>query len=728
MPARAGYIMPRVPPSPIQAAARVANQLPPTSEGWASRCTVTTVKDHGPGSLRQAIAGAGPGCRIHFALPLPATIVLSSTLVITQDVAVVGPGPGQLTVMRSSASNTPDFRIFDVEAGVVTLAGMTIQNGSAYSGSNLHDNLGGGILNYGLLTVSNCVVTGNNALTTDWGTNASPSLSVGFGAGVFSAPGSQLALVNSTISDNYATGAGGGLFTWYADNLVAMGSTLSGNSANVQGGGLNFQGLVGTLQNSTISSNSTPPEAPGSGLLLITFPGESATLTLTACTVAGNFGSTNGACTLAALSGNAGLTNKLLSTLIADNEGPNFFLDGNPVLESFGHNLDSDGTSGLANGVNGDLVGSLASPIDARLGPLQDNGGPTFTMELLPGSPAIDAGACTDANGSPLLVDQRGLPRPQGAGCDIGAYESQPLTLICPPDVVVEFINETGAVATFGVTVTNACPDVTTVLTPPSGSVFPIGVTPVLAQAMDSCSNSAQCGFTVTVLGAQGVKSNVLAELKLLRAGVTNAFDRWELDRAIVDVAASLGLYTPHLRLWLDQTHISRTSGGLVFFYEKDAVKELQKILSSRKSQIPAATAQDIIDRLIRCDRLLAVVSIQDAAAAGLRPGKVALALAMVAKADGEAAAGHYTSAIEHYRIAWRQALSLHLRVRLNPDRTAQVEFAGNESKSYLIEASSDMVHWAPVGTCTEDADGNVAFTDPHPSAGAVRFYRAVEQ
>ncbi len=395
----AGYLTPKVPPAAIrQSAAKPSSEVPYTPRNLTTLHTVTTVNDDGPGSLRQAIAIAAPGDVVNFALNLPATIVLSDTLVISQDLSVVGPGPDKLTVMRSGANKTPSFRIFDVEAGAVTIAGITIRNGSAYSGTYLHDNLGGAILNRGMLTVSNCVITGNSALTTDWGTNG---VSVGFGAGIFSDTGSQLAVLNSTISGNQASGAGGAVCTHYANGFFAEGCTFSGNFAGVQGGGLNFQGLTGTWQNCTVSGNSTPPDGAGSAFLLITFPGESATMTLTACTVARNLGCTNGACILAALPGNAGLTNTLLSTLVADNEGPNFFLDGNPVLQSLGHNLDSDGTSGLVNGANGDLVGTVASPIDAKLSPLQDNGGATLTLALLPGSPALGVGACTDAEARP---------------------------------------------------------------------------------------------------------------------------------------------------------------------------------------------------------------------------------------------------------------------------------------------------------------------------------------
>jgi len=463
--ALAGYITPRVPPAPSKPAALASAGLAYAPNGLPTLRTVTTAHDDGPGSLRHAIAVAAPGDVINFALKLPATIVLTDTLVIDQDLTVLGPGPDKLTVMRGTAPNTPSFRVFDVEAGLVAIAGMTIRNGSAFSGTNLHDNLGGAILNRGMLTVSNCVITGNSAPTTDWGTNVTPSVSVGFGAGIFSDTGSQLALFNSTVSDNQASGAGGAICTLYADRFVAEGCTLSGNFAAVQGGGLNFQGLTATLQNCTISSNATPPDAVGSAFLVITFPGESATLTLTACTVARNVGCTNGACRLAALSGNSGLTNRLLSTLVADNDGPNFFLDGNPVLESLGHNLDSDGTSGLVNGVNGDLVGTLASPTDPKLSPLQDNGGPTLTLALLPGSPALGTGACSDANGAPLTVDQRGLPRPQVTGCDIGAFENQAPTLICPASRTLNRRgSHEGQFATLTATVADADGDALTVI------------------------------------------------------------------------------------------------------------------------------------------------------------------------------------------------------------------------------------------------------------------------
>jgi hypothetical protein len=421
-------ISPRV--SPPASPARVSLSAPAT---LPTVRTVTTVHDHGPGSLRQAIATSAPGDVVRFALKLPAVIVLTDTLVIDQDLTVLGPGPCKLTVMRSGATNTPSFRVFDIEAGVVTLAGITIRNGSAFSGTNIHDNLGGGILNRGNLTVSNCVITGNSAPTTDWGTDAVGfRYSLGFGAGIFSDRG-QLTVVNSTISDNQATAAGGGLCTFETEPFFAQGCVVHDNFAAMQGGGVNFQGRVGTLQNCTVADNTTAADGVSGGIANVAYELEAPTIfTLTACTVAGNAGGPYGAFTIVASNNDLGLTNRLLSTLVASNVGPNFSLFGTLTFQSLGNNLDSDGTSGLVNGANGDLVGTSASPIDALLSPLQDNGGPTLTMALLPGSPALGTGACTDAQGAPLPVDQRGFPRPQVTGCDIGAFENQAPTLICP--------------------------------------------------------------------------------------------------------------------------------------------------------------------------------------------------------------------------------------------------------------------------------------------------------
>lgn len=432
----AGFVSPNVPDSEMESPAIQAGLLgavpPPPPAVW----TVVNTHDAGPGSLRNAISSAAAGDTIQFALHRPAVIILRTNLVIDKNLTILGPGPNKLIVARMFGHHVPSFRVFRVNAGVVTIAGMTIFNGRAINTDGVSDNLGGGIYNRAAasLTVSNCVIA-RNVAPTEAGGN-------GFGGGIFSS--GPLTIVNSTVRDNDATYAGGGICTFHSSKFVAEGCTVNGNFAGIQGGGVNFQGVSGSMKNCTISGNSTPssnsdPEVgAGSGLLHIVFGNEGADLELAACTITRNWGSTIGAVVIAALLGNNGIVTRMIGTLVADNAAPNFFLDRNPVLQSLGYNLDSDGSSGLANGVNGDLVGTPASPIDARLGSLHDNGGPTRTHGLLHGSPALDAGAAVDADGAALTTDQRGFPRPQGAANDIGAFENQPPTVICPHGGTVE--------------------------------------------------------------------------------------------------------------------------------------------------------------------------------------------------------------------------------------------------------------------------------------------------
>jgi hypothetical protein len=107
-----------------------------------------------------------------------------------------------------------------------------------------------------------------------------------------------------------------------------------------------------------------------------------------------------------------------LNVALSTGKGP----DAYGAFNSLGHNL--IGTTNDSSGFTapGDLAGSKASPIDPKLGPLADNGGPTLTMALLPGSPAIDAGNTSLAP----ATDQRGVPRPFSLAADIGAFEFWP--------------------------------------------------------------------------------------------------------------------------------------------------------------------------------------------------------------------------------------------------------------------------------------------------------------
>src|SRR5262245_33859301 len=100
--------------------------------------TVTTTADSGPGSLRNAIATAAVGETIDFAVT--GTITLTNgELLIAKDLTISGPGAGNLTIQRSTANGTPDFRIFNLKSGIGTISGLTMNNGRAVAGGGINN-------------------------------------------------------------------------------------------------------------------------------------------------------------------------------------------------------------------------------------------------------------------------------------------------------------------------------------------------------------------------------------------------------------------------------------------------------------------------------------------------------------------------------------------------------------------------------------------------------------
>jgi hypothetical protein len=207
----------------------------------------------------------------------------------------------------------------------------------------------------------------------------------------------------------HCVGAGGGGI----DNESALSvnnSTISGNSAQSiysSGGGILNNGTA-LINNSTFSGNSAGVIGGG-----IESPSGSA-LTISNSTLSGNIAGAGGAIS-------SYLSPVVLqNTIVANNTGGNC----NGTMTSYGYNLSSDNTCNF-NGT-GDLNNT-----DPKLGKLGNYGGPTQTIPLLSGSPAIDAGnpnGCTDGKGHLLKTDQRGMPRPDkedAGGCDMGAYERQ---------------------------------------------------------------------------------------------------------------------------------------------------------------------------------------------------------------------------------------------------------------------------------------------------------------
>jgi hypothetical protein len=266
--------------------------------------------------------------------------------------------------------------------------------------SMISDNSGPGVSNVaGFLTVLNSTLSGNSA---------GQALD---GGGIMSGPlfktVAAVTLINSTISGNSASGFGGGIAGGYW-GVTIVNSTISGNSAGNSGGGIS--GTFVSIMNSTISGNSAGKIGGG-----ITTSGAAQ---LTNSTISGNSAGSAGG--IYYVQGPYQTTSEISNTIFnAGALGENIVNNGATVI-SHGYNLSSDDGGGVLNGP-GDQINT-----DPLLGPLQDNGGPTFTHALLPGSPAIDAG---DPNFTPPpFNDQRGcsFDRVFNGRIDIGSFEMQP--------------------------------------------------------------------------------------------------------------------------------------------------------------------------------------------------------------------------------------------------------------------------------------------------------------
>jgi hypothetical protein len=337
-----------------------------------------------------------------------------------------------------------------------------------------------------------------------------------------------------------------------------------------------------------------------------------------------------------------------VNTLLASNSPVNC----SGWLTDAGHNLSSD-TSCPFTGP-GSMNGT-----DPMLGPLADNDGPTFTMALLPGSPAIDAG---DTGAAPA-TDQRGRPRPVGAAADIGAYEygCLPPTILCPAGISVEGAIGTGTVVNFSITATSACdPMLTVVCTPPSGSQFAPGSTLVQCATTDSAGSTAACLFTVEVTpSARATKQAVRDDLVALRASLPSGRRAVRTDVAhALDQAIELLNQALDPALWMDGNRLEPALGSLVFDREKDAVRILVAVMESPPGPILPATLQALAASLVAADRLLASVAIEDAGTVVSRfPRKLDQSLKGLAKGDEEAARGRFDQAIDRYQKAWEKAL-----------------------------------------------------------------------
>ena len=337
-------------------------------------------------SLREAIKSASGD-----AVQVPAgvyTLTLGRELLITgdgapKDLTLTGAGAATTIIQAAIQPNVASARVFHIAGGQVAISGVTIRHGNPSS------NAGGILDNDATLTITSTMITKNGGTL----------------GGIVNGGGGRVTLMNSTVSDNTGGADSAGILNSQnaagtpRNTLTVVNSTISNNS----GRGL-WNGGTLTVVNTTISGNTYGGH--GAGIYNFSCCGnENATASVNNSTITGNSSSSK-----------SGIWNnqtvKVSNTIIAGNTAPS-----QPDCNSFtslGYNLVGDSSCSFGS------VTSDMTNVDPKLGPLANNGGPTLTHALMPGS-GVNSCAATD---------QRGVVRPQGPRCDIGAFE-----LVPPPRV-----------------------------------------------------------------------------------------------------------------------------------------------------------------------------------------------------------------------------------------------------------------------------------------------------
>lgn len=423
--------------------------------------TVTNTNVSGSGSLRQALADANDGDTINFAVT-GTIFVTNGELLVDKSVTISGPSPASLAVDGTNATN----RVFHIGFGnTVSISGLSIINGNFRSGN------GGGILNdHATLTLSDCTVkynvadqgggiyndgAGGSATLTVTDSSVSNNGSIGgYGGGIYNDAfngGATLTITHSAMSqngalfldDHLAVGTGGGIYNWGGMVTIAN-SLITLNFSGLEAGGI-FNGGTVTIVDSTLEYNNAGGNGkgnlPGAGGGISSW----GTLTISNSTLTGNsaYGNdfkgpgygggiyNNGPVMImnSTLSDNSAInggavynssTVEIGNTVLKTGFSGENIVSGGGTVTSQGFNLSSDDGGGFLTGP-GDQINT-----DPMLGPLQDNGGPTLTHALLPGSPAINAGNPNFT--PPPIYDQRGSPfvRVYHGRIDIGSFEAQP--------------------------------------------------------------------------------------------------------------------------------------------------------------------------------------------------------------------------------------------------------------------------------------------------------------
>ena len=419
--------------------------------------------DQLPGGLRAGAGGGiyAGGLRIWDSIisnNIARGIVLPSQVPGVGDGGTAGAGGG--IYLYSSGSHLRNCQFIENQA----IGASSPAAGDSATGAPGGSAFGGAVFSaFGPLTM-NSTFTSNSAVGGDGGSGGTGGNGGGAQGGAVLA--NQSYLLNAALVANSSSAGRGG---------VSPDPTQAGNGAEASGGAIYERGIP-TMANATVHGNSvaggagrTGGRGLGGGIYLNHRQFSIVNFTVTNNSAVGGIGTeVNG------VGRGGGFFSSFVSTpptptftnnIVAENlapEGPDAF----GIFPSAASNnliRIGEGSTGMANGVNGNMIGTSAAPLDPVLGPLANNGGLTETRALLEGSPAINAGnnsvsSPTEQPG-PLRMDQRNYARiwPAGGTIDIGAYElGSPNVLIAPLNPDLRDASDTGISATDNITTSTA--------------------------------------------------------------------------------------------------------------------------------------------------------------------------------------------------------------------------------------------------------------------------------
>ncbi len=536
---------------------------------------------------QSSISGVlGNSDTIQFNLPSgPQTITLTGgALSITNPVAIVGPGAGNLTVDGNGADRV--FYIgssFSQDLGLtVSISGLTIAGGTqqygaglfssatltvsntTFTGNTANNNGGGGVYNNGALTLTGCTFTGNTTVPGNDGAtaggalanissgtatltnctftgNTRPGTGSTAGSGGAVANDGQISMTGCTFTGNSAGSDAGALYN--DGTATASFCAFTSNSCGSDGGALHSTGVL-TIANCLIAGNSA--SSNGGGMEWSSGNGLTVSDTTFANNTAGTIGGAlinwggNAAFTNVTMTGNRAIAGSggtygggiwVSTPLILQNciVAGNFAgtgttandIDANIVdtTNSADNLIGAAGSSGLTDGVDGNQVG-VANP---GLGTLANNGGPTQSIALLPGSPAIAAG--NTAFVAPGATDQRGFPRIVNGTVDLGAYEVQSAAASTLAGTGMPTSVQAGTVVTITVTALTATGSVATGYT---GTLHftssdPQAVLPADYPFSSSDSGTHTFSITLKTAGTQSITISDTANASLIESvpGIT---------------------------------------------------------------------------------------------------------------------------------------------------------------------------------------------------------------